>query len=195
MKVLVVPALLIAAGLTAGCDRSIAASSDMSQDGHKTSNPAPSAVERGKYLVDAVGCHDCHTPKTMGKDGPELDTSRLLAGRIATDQLPPPPPVQQGPWIVTGSWDLTAWSGPWGISYAVNLTPDQETGIGTWTEQMFVGAMKTGKHMGVSRPILPPMPWPAFRNLTDDDLKAMFAYLRTVPPIKNRVPDPVFASH
>ena len=167
----------------------------MSQDGHKTSNPAPSAVERGQVLVDAVGCHDCHTPKTMGKDGPEIDTSRLLAGHVATHQLPPPPPVQQGPWIVTGTWDLTAWSGPWGISYAVNLTPDQDTGIGAWTEQMFVGALRTGKHMGVSRPILPPMPWPAFRNMTDDDLKAMFAYLRTVPPIKNRVPDPVFASH
>ena len=79
-----------------------------------------------------------------------------------------------------------------------NLTPDQDTGIVAWREQMFVGAMKTGKHMGVSRPILPPMPWPAYRNLTADDLKApqaMFACLRTVPPIKNRVPDPVFASH
>jgi hypothetical protein len=81
------------------------------------------------------------------------------------------------------------------VSYAINLTPDPDTGLGSWTEQMFVGALKSGKHMGVSRPILPPMPWQAFRNFSEEDLKAMFAYLRTVPPIKNRVPDPVFASH
>ena len=131
----------------------------------------------------------------MGKDGPELDASRLLAGHIATEQLPAPPAIQPGPGMATFAWDLTAWSGPWGVSYAINLTPDPDTGLGSWTEQMFVGALKTGKHMGVSRPILPPMPWQAFRNFSEEDLKAMFAYLRTVPPIKNRVPDPVFASH
>jgi len=77
-----------------------------------------------------------------------------------------------------------------GISYAINLTPDENTGIGSWSEDTFVKAIKTGKHMGVSRPILPPMPWQTINRLTDDDLKAMYAYLRTIPPIKNRVPDP-----
>ena len=81
------------------------------------------------------------------------------------------------------------------MSYAINLTPDNETGLGHWTEDMFVQALKTGKHMGKSRPILPPMPWQAFRNFSDSDLKAMFAYLRTVPAISNRIPDPVFATH
>ena len=89
------------------------------------------------------------------------------------------------------SADLTAWSGPWGISYAINLTPDENTGIGSWSEDTFVKALKTGRHMGVSRPILPPMPWTAFRNLTDDDLRSIFAYLRTIPPVDNRVPEPV----
>jgi hypothetical protein len=54
---------------------------------------------------------------------------------------------------------------------------------------MFVTALRTGRHMGVSRPIMPPMPWPAFRNASDDDLKAIYAYLRTIKPIVNHVPD------
>jgi hypothetical protein len=65
-----------------------------------------------------------------------------------------------------------------------------ETGLGKWTEANFVGALTTGKHVGVSRPILPPMPWQATRNMTDSDLKAIFAYLRSLPPVVNRVPDP-----
>jgi hypothetical protein len=177
--------LVLAVGLSAGCQRSVTVAAK--------SAPAPTAVERGKYLIEAVGCHDCHTPKKMGPNGPELDTTKLLAGHVApAEPLPSPPPVQKGPWIATAMWDLTAWSGPWGISYAVNLTPDPDTGIGHWTEEMFVQALKTGKHMGKSRPILPPMPWEAFRNFSEDDLKAMFAYTRSVPPIRNRVPEPVF---
>jgi len=77
------------------------------------------------------------------------------------------------------------------MSFTANLTPDQNTGLGIWTEEMFVTAIREGKHMGTSRPILPPMPWPAFRNLNDEDLKALFAYLKTVPPIRNQVPDPL----
>jgi hypothetical protein len=89
------------------------------------------------------------------------------------------------------SADFTAWSGPWGITYAINLTPDQNTGIGIWTDDMFVKALKTGRHMGAARPILPPMPWQAFRNLTEDDLRSIFAYPRTIPAVHNRVPEPV----
>ena len=97
------------------------------------------------------------------------------------------------PWIATCSWDLTAWSGPWGISYAINITPDENTGIGIWTEDIFVKAMRTGKHFGTSRPILPPMPWETISNYSDEDLKAIFAYLRSIPAVKNRVPEPVIA--
>jgi mono/diheme cytochrome c family protein len=153
--------------------------------------PGPSArVERGRYLVTSVGCGDCHTPKTMGLNGPEEDHGRLLSGHPEGTQLPAPP-AAKGPWIATASWDLTAWSGPWGISYAFNLTPDENTGIGSWSEETFVQALRTGRHMGVSRPIMPPMPWWAFRNFNDEDLKSIYAYLRTIPPVKNRVPQPV----
>jgi hypothetical protein len=159
-------------------------------------NPAPGrepGVERGKYLVTIMGCHDCHTPKKMGAQGPEPDFSRALAGHPEEPKLPPPPALPAGPWIATTSWDLTAWSGPWGISYAVNLTPDENTGLGIWTEEMFVRALRTGRHMGTSRPILPPMPWQLYSTTTDDDMKAVYAYLRSIPPIKNRVPEAVIA--
>jgi hypothetical protein len=54
---------------------------------------------------------------------------------------------------------------------------------------MFMAAIRTGRHMGVSRPINPPMPWPMCRNATDEDLKSIYAYLRTIPPVVNHVPD------
>ena len=127
----------------------------------------------------------------MTPSGPLPDTDRLLAGRPENEPIPQPPLLPEGPWAVVTTWDLTAWSGPWGVSYAINLIPDDNTGIGIWTEDMFVKSIKLGQHMGTSRPVLPPMPWQTLRNLADDDLKAMYAYLRTLKPIKNRVPDPV----
>jgi hypothetical protein len=85
----------------------------------------------------------------------------------------------------------TAWSGPWGVSFTTNLTPDRATGIGTWTEATFVSAIRNGKHLGAGRDILPPMPWKMYASLTDADLRAVYAYLRTIPAISNRVPDPI----
>ena len=88
---------------------------------------------------------------------------------------------------------LTAWAGPWGVSFAFNLTPDKETGIAEWSEENFVRAIRTGKHQGQpnGRDILPPMPWEQYKNFTDEDIKAVFAYLRSIPPVKNQVPLPV----
>jgi cytochrome c553 len=152
---------------------------------------APTRVERGEYLVKSIGCGDCHTPKKMGAQGPEEDHGRLLSGHPEGSQFPAPPRLGEGPWIAAASWDLTAWSGPWGISYAMNLTPDENTGIGSWSEETFVQALRTGRHMGVARPILPPMPWQNFRNFSDEDLESIYAYLRSIPPVKNRIPQPV----
>jgi mono/diheme cytochrome c family protein len=150
--------------------------------------PDPAAVERGKYLVTIAVCNDCHTPFKMGPNGPEPDMSRMLSGHPEGLEMPPPPTLPAG-WGFIGSETNTAWAGPWGISYTANLTPDRNTGIGIWTEDMFIKALRTGRHMGASRPINPPMPWPWYGKMTDADLKAVFAYLRTIPPIKNRVPD------
>jgi len=145
-------------------------------------------VQRGKYLVSVLGCNDCHTPWKMSENGPEPDMSRMLSGH-PSDLNMPPASALQGPWVWQASGTNTAFAGPWGVSYTFNLTPDVNTGLGIWTEEMFMGAIRTGKHFGQSRPINPPMPWPAYRNLTDPDLKAVYAYLRTIPPVKNLVPD------
>ena len=146
-------------------------------------------VQRGGYLVTAIGCNDCHTPLKMTEHGPEPDMTRMLSGHPASLPMPRPPKMGDGRWAWAGAVTNTAFAGPWGVTYAANLTPDQNSGLGIWTEDMFIRALRTGRHMGTSRPIMPPMPWTAFKNLSDDDLKSVYAYLRTIPPVSNHVPD------
>jgi mono/diheme cytochrome c family protein len=148
-------------------------------------------VARGKYIVSTAGCHDCHTPWKMGPKGPEPDMTLALSGHPESFKLPPPPKLGDGPWVWSAAGTNTAFAGPWGVSYTANLTPDKLTGLGIWTEDTFIKTIRTGRHWGVARPILPPMPWSVYRNLTDDDLKAVYAYLQSQPPIHNRVPEPI----
>jgi hypothetical protein len=153
--------------------------------------PDPTPAERGKYLVNTMGCHDCHTPWKLGAEGPEPDMTRMLSGHPEDVKMPAPPKHGDSPWAWSGAATNTAFAGAWGVSFTMNLTPDPETGLGRWTEQMFLDAIRTGRHEGRGRPILPPMPIGVYRNATDADLKAIFAYLRTLPPIRNRIPQPV----
>lgn len=163
-------------------------------DSKKTADETPSAmtpedmVKRGEFLVQVGGCNDCHTPKTMTEKGPALDMSKMLSGHQADAQLPPYEASMVGPWILFYP-QLTAAVGPWGISFAANLTP-HATGLGNWTGETFMTAIKTGKHMGMEngRPIMPPMPWQAIAQMQDDDLKAIFAYLKSIPAVDNMVP-------
>lgn len=148
-------------------------------------------VARGKYLVNFGSCNDCHTPWKLGPNGPEPDTTRLLSGHPADLVISAAPQSPAGPWAFVAAATMTAWSGPWGVSFTANLTPDKETGLGDWTEEMFVKAMRTGRHQGKGRPILPPMPYFSVRELNDEDLSAVFAYLRSLPPVHNRVPAPI----
>jgi hypothetical protein len=151
-------------------------------------------LKRGDYLINTGGCDDCHSPKTFGPEGPVPDMTKRFSGTPADVKLPPvdPKATQPGGWMLF-SPDLTVAVGPWGISYSANLTPDSATGIGAWTEDMFIQALRKGKHMGQDggRPIMPPMPWPSIGKHTDEDLKAMFAYLKSQTAISNRVPAPV----
>jgi len=156
--------------------------------------PDQKLVNRGKYLVDAIGCNDCHTPLKMGPKGPEPDMTRFLSGHPQDMVMPPSPAAAPGPWMGSFAATMTAWAGPWGVSFTRNLTPDKETGLGDWTEQNFIATIRTGKRMGKGRDILPPMPIPAFKNMTDNDLKAIFAYLKTIPVVKNKVPEPIAPS-
>ncbi len=148
-------------------------------------------LARGKYLVTVAGCNDCHTPWKVGAAGPEPDMSRMLSGHPADFDITAPATMPEGPWIVAAAPTNTAWSGPWGVSFTANLTPDEETGLGKWTESIFIQTIRTGRHMGRGRPILPPMPIPMYKNFTDEDLKAIFTYLQSIPAIKNPVPEPL----
>ncbi len=148
---------------------------------------------RGEYLVKSIGCGDCHSPKIMTEHGPVEDTSRRLSGYNASN----PFTTYDTALASTGQWtlfnhDFTAAAGPWGVSFAANLTPDL-TGIGGWTPENFKRAIREGKYKGLdnSRPLLPPMPWEQYRNLTDEDIEAIFSYLKTIKPVENRVPSPI----
>ena len=153
--------------------------------------PQMSQVERGAHLVKVGLCNDCHTPWKMGPTGPEPDMDRMLSGHPETVQVNRP--KLPADWPIATNPTFTAWAGPWGVSYTANLTSDPNTGVGggVWTEELFIRAMREGNHMGTSRPILPPMPWQWIGQHTDDDLKAIFAYLKTVKPVRNQVPEPL----
>lgn len=163
----------------------------------ETSKPAVTAseedmVKQGEHLVQIMGCNDCHSPKRMGPKGPEIIPELMLSG------YPSDRPIASfdGKLLKSGFAvfypDLTGAAGPWGISFAGNLTPD-ETGIGGWTEQQFGKAIREGKWKGMdgSRPLLPPMPWFNYTNLTDQEVKSIFAYLKSIKPVRNLVPLPV----
>jgi len=157
----------------------------------QASDSRSARLARGEYLVTVGGCNDCHTPLKMGARGPEPDMSRMLSGHPEQFVITAPAALTSEQWMVASAPTNTAHSGPWGVSFTANLTPDQNTGLGIWTEEMFIKTLRTGRHMGVSREILPPMPWFNYGRMTDADIKAVYAYLRSIPAIHNRVPDPI----
>jgi hypothetical protein len=165
-----------------------------SASSNEKSNISPSSderIRRGEYLVATVGCDDCHSPKKMGPTGPEIIPELRLSGYPSSRPLPPADSntVKKG-WMLLAP-DLTAAVGPWGVSYAANITSDA-SGIGNWTENQFIKTIREGKWMGQdnTRPLLPPMPWSVYKNMTDEDLRSIFAYLKTVPAVENVPPAP-----
>ena len=165
---------------------------DVKADAKEVYGAFNSQIEWGENLVKNAGCNDCHTPKKMGPNGPENDMNLVLSGHPA--QQPPADfdakeAAKKG-LIVTQTF--TSWTGPWGVTYAVNLTSDT-TGIGAWTEAQFVKALKEKKWMGLdgTRPLMPPMSMMPVTEMSDDELKAIFAYLKSTRPIKNIVPEAV----
>lgn len=188
--VLALPALL-----WTGCARSAEADQSKSTGAASATTPKSdepadhdAVVKRGEYMVTIGGCNDCHTPWIMGPKGPEPDMTRMLSGHPESMTLDTVPTAIKGWEGMTAASTLTAFHGGWGTSYAMNLTPDSLGGIGTWTEDMFIKTIRSGKHWGHGRPIMPPMPWFNYRKMTDSDLKAVYAYLRTIPPIRNTPP-------
>jgi mono/diheme cytochrome c family protein len=128
---------------------------------------AETEVERGKYLLSVIPCTDCHTPgHFLGKP----DSNRYLGGSEVGFAVP-----------------------GLGVFYGPNLTPDDETGLGKWTTEQIATAITTGKRPD-GRILAPPMPVENFKNLTHSDAMAIAAYLKTLPPIKNKVPGPFGSS-
>lgn len=176
-------AFIVAAGTIIACNSSAANEKErkpLSQE---------ELVQRGSYLVNAIGCDDCHSPKKMGPNGPEVIPDLRFSG------YPSERPLQKvdtnsvkNGWSMFGS-DFTSTFGPWGISFAANITSDA-TGIGNWKEEQFIKAIREGKSKGLegNRSLLPPMPWFVYRNFSDEDLSAIFAYLKSTKPVKNIVP-------
>ncbi|HEU4889541.1 MAG TPA: diheme cytochrome c-553, partial [Thermoanaerobaculia bacterium] len=114
-------------------------------------------VQRGEYLVTIGGCNDCHTPWIMGKEGhPVPDMSRALSGHPRQFKIEKQARLEGDRWGFAGAATNTAFSGPWGVSFAANLTPDRNTGIGIWTPEIFRNTIRNGRHWGVARPLLPP---------------------------------------
>jgi hypothetical protein len=153
---------------------------------HDMAMSSADSIKRGEYLLNIMGCNDCHTPKVMTAQGPIMDQKRMLSGHPADEALPPVPGPSAWALFAPG---LTASIGPWGTSFAANLTPD-ETGLGLWTIDNFSKALREGKFKGMDggRMILPPMPWQNYANLTDEDLAFLWTYLRSIPPVSNVVP-------
>ena len=160
---------------------------------YKSVDTLQEMIARGAYLVNIIGCDDCHTPKKMTPQGPVPDLDRRFSGYPSNEPLPKINKNEVGPgkWVLTTN-DLTAFVGPWGVSFGANLTPDA-TGLGNWTFKNFKTAIREGKFMGLEnqRMLLPTMPWQNFKKLTDRDLRAMYEYFKTVKPIKNVVPNPI----
>jgi mono/diheme cytochrome c family protein len=146
-----------------------------------------SLVKRGEYLVTIMSCNDCHSPMTQNGPDPE----KLLSGHPANAPIAAFDTTSAKGYALMGMTG-TAMIGPWGMSFSANLTSD-ETGIGNWTLEQFRKAFTQGKSKGLDegRQLLPPMPWFNFTNIKDEDLKAIFTYLKSTKPVRNVVPGPM----
>ncbi len=199
MKMKTLPITIIALSVMA----TIAACNDAANNAKETPKEDISTIRkkekdeliaRGKYLVTVSGCNDCHSPKIMTPMGPIPDTTRLMSGYPSEKGIPTLSEAlaKDQSWVKM-SHDVTAFAGPWGMTFGANLTPDEATGIGNWTEEVFVKTIRTGKHLGQEggRPVMPPMPWYMIAKMTDEDLSSMYQYLMSLPAISNRVPAPI----
>ena len=148
MLLALLSATFVGTHCTEGKSNDIAVVKDSTTAVLTNNNGYASQVQWGAHLVSISGCNDCHTPKKMGPKGPENNMDLELSGHPS--QSPEPKvdrqEIESKGLGVTGG--LTEWIGPWGISYAANITSDS-TGIGGWKEDQFIFAMRNGKWKGL----------------------------------------------
>jgi hypothetical protein len=156
----------------------------------KQAAPTETPAQHGEQLVKMGGCSDCHTPMKFdeAKHMPVPDMTRFLSGHPEGAPDPQAAPGQQDMAVIGPTF--TSFKTGFGVVYSRNLTPDKETGLGAWTAAEFVATMRTGHRRGNGRVLLPPMPWMNLASAPTSDLEAMFAYLKTLPPVRNAVPEP-----
>ncbi len=181
--------LLIGSVMALAAAFTMSSCSSPKEDGSKLVLSKEALIEKGRFLVSTSACHDCHSPKIMTPHGPVVDTARMLSGNPASDPIPPV--IQTNDWVLFGN-DFTYAAGPWGVSFAANLTP-HDTGTGSWSFEQFKTAIRKGKYKGLegSRSLLPPMPWEVYMNFGDEDLLAIFTFLQSIKPIDNLVRSPI----
>ncbi len=188
---LIISTVLVFTFVLASCQSSGTGESTQSNPSVSVSD-TDSEIVKGKYLVEIMGCNDCHSPKRMGPNGPEVIEELRLSGYPANRPVVnfDSPMIKEG--FAMFYPDLTAAAGPWGITFAGNLTPDA-TGIGNWTEEQFKKALTQGKFKGMddTRMLLPPMPWVNYAGMKDEDIHSIFTYLKSIDPVENIVPVPV----
>lgn len=193
-QILILLTGILVAGIAVHCTQNSTPNAEISQSEVAQMDSA-ALVKRGAYLVNILVCDDCHTPKKMTEHGPEPDLSRRLMGHPAEEPYTmdaEKSKLIKEQHVAVFSPGLTGIAGPWGVSYAANLTPD-DTGTGNWTFEQFKKAIREGKSKGLdgTRTLLPPMPWQQYRMMSDEDLKAIFTFIQTLTPVKNVVPRPV----
>lgn len=177
---------VLALAVLAGCSK------DAKGPGAK---PGADQVEVGMALAEEWRCSYCHTPEVAGPGGKLMpDPDRLFMGHPADEPVPEiPDMVMTSPEYMEflDNLDTTVWATDNRIVFTANLTPDDETGIGTWTEEDFISTIRSGRHQGVGKRLKYPMPWQELAALDDEELAALFAYLRTVKPVNNKVPESI----
>lgn len=191
---LLLPAIFLLSECNSSSDKPELASVDAAPVATPASYGGYSTPEEwGHHIVTVADCGNCHTPKKMTAMGPVENDSLSFSGHPSAMPFPNVARKEMESNHLFYSNDLTSWVGPWGVSFAANITSDSTTGIGNWSEDQFMLCLRKGKYMGLekARDLLPPMPWQAFRNMSDDELKAVFAYLKSTKPIHNIVPQPV----
>ncbi len=187
-KPIIIPAIIFIAALSVNACNNQATEKKESASSPKLSNEE--LVKKGEHLVAVLDCEICHSPKKMGPNGPELIPEQRFGGHQNGTQLPPTDEkILKSGWVLFAP-DFTSYIGPWGQTFARNISSDS-TGIGMWKLEQFKKVLREGKFMGLdnTRPIMPPMPWDAYRHLDDDDIEAVFAFLKSTKPVNNRVPD------
>ncbi|MGI9535266.1 MAG: diheme cytochrome c-553 [Thermodesulfobacteriota bacterium] len=148
----------------------------------------------GEALVMEGRCNFCHTPAIVSKEDKVLDSSNILSGHPSEYKLPEIPnvPIGSQQWLeFVANLDSTVWAGENFVVFSANITPDNKTGIGKWTEEMFINSIRTGKHPGWKKDLKKPMPWLEYSRLTNEQLSAIFAYLMSIKPVSNKVPEPI----